>query len=64
MVTPKIVVELCAINSKIFWVCITIHQLNIIPTEIQPPYFATDASHNTVITERCDIIGQNHSWRS
>ena len=41
-----------------------IHQPNIKSTELQPPYFTTDASHNTVITERCDIMGQNHSWRS
>jgi len=64
MVTPKIVVELCAMNSKIFWVCITIHQPNIKPTEIQPAYFTTDPAHSTVIMESCDIMGQNHSWRS
>jgi hypothetical protein len=64
MVTSKIVVELRALNSKTFWVCITIRQPHIHPTEIQPPYFITDASHNTVIMERYDIMGQNHAWRS
>jgi len=42
----------------------TIHQPNIKPTELQPPYFTTDASHNTVMQEHCDIMGQNHSCGS